>query len=134
MKDVKKIGGEDGTEPSLQHRLIINKPNGSIIVWYQDAPSIRDADNALQTARDSVVRLARGEVSIDKKVVSQQHPGRYFIVSLPAKNGEFRVAYYLAHGRVYQVMAVGTKDFTRSESSNKMFSSVKFQEPDPADQ
>ncbi len=127
-KDVKTIGGDDGAEPRSQHRLIINKPNGSIIVWYQDAPGITDPDPALQAAGDSIVRLAGGEVSEDKRVTKQEHPGRYLIVSIPEKNGEFRVAYFFANGRSYQIMAVGTKDFTRSEATNKMFSSVAFGE------
>jgi hypothetical protein len=125
-KDVAKIGGEDGTEPSLQHRLIINKPNGSIIVWYQDSPGITDPEPTLQAARDSVVRTAGGEVSFEKNITKQTHPGRYFIVSIPEKDGEFRVAYFFANRRFYQIMAVGTKDFTRSEATNKMFQSAKF--------
>lgn len=130
-KDVKSIGGEDGTKPSLQHRLIINKPNGSIIVFYQDSPGITDPEPALQAARDSIVRLAGGEVSDEKKLTKQKHPGRYFIVSIPEKDGEFRVAYYFAHGRTYQIMAVGTKDFTRSDATNKMFKSVEFEKSKP---
>jgi len=130
-KDVKAIGGEDGTEPSRQHRLIINKPNGTIIVWYQDTPGIADPAPALQAARDSIVRLAGGKVSDEKRLTLQEHPGRYFIVAIPEKDGEFRVAYYFAHGRTYQIMAVGTKDFTRSAGTNKMFESVEFEEPTP---
>ena len=126
-KDVKRIGRDDGTEPSMQHRLIINKPNGSIIVWHQDAPGITDSGPALQAARDSIVRIAGGEVSFDEKVTKQEHPGRYFIVSIPSNGGEFRVAYFFAFGRFYQVMAVGTKGFTRSVATNEMFNSVKFE-------
>jgi hypothetical protein len=130
-KDVKNIGGEDGTEPSRQHRLIINKPNGSIIVWYQDSPGITDAEPVLQAARDLIVRLAGGEVSDEKQLTKQKHPGRYFVVSIPEKDGEFRVAYYFAYGRSYQIMAVGTKDFTRSEATNTMFKSVEFEKATP---
>lgn len=130
-KDVKTIGGEDGTEPSRQHRLIINKPNGSIIIFYQDSPGITDPETALQAARDSIVRLAGGEVSDEKRLTKQEHPGRYFIVSIPQKDGEFRVAYYFANGRTYQIMAVGTKEFTRSEPMNKMFVSVEFEKSAP---
>ena len=80
----------------------------------------------MDAARKSIVRNAGGEVSVDKKTTKQTHPGRYFIVSIPQKNGEFRVAYYFANGRFYQIMAVGTKDFTRSESTDKMFKSAEF--------
>lgn len=127
--DVAKIGGEDGSEPSLQHRLIINKPNGSIIVWYQDSPGITNPEPALQAARDSIVRAAGGKVSVDRKLTQQGHPGRYLIVSIPKNDGEFRVAYFFADGVTYQVMAVGTKEFTRSDSTDKMFTSVKFKKP-----
>lgn len=127
-KDTEQIGGDDGQKPAMQHRLIINQPNGSIIVWYQDAPSIDDPTVALRAARDAVVRSARGEVSVDKNVTLQGHPGRYFIVAIPGK-GEFRVAYYFARGRTYQIMSVGTQEFTRSASTDKMFESAQFSEP-----
>lgn len=130
-KDVEEIGGEDGTEPIRQHRLTIDKPNGSIIVWYQDSPGITDPKPALQAARDAIVRVAGGEVSDEQDLSKQKQPGRYFIVSIPEQNGEFRVAYFLAFGRTYQIMAVGTKDFTRSEATNKMFKSVEFEKPAP---
>ncbi len=125
-RETEKIERQDGAEPTLQHQLIVNEPNGSIIVWSQDAAGITDPNQALQTARDAIVKVAGGTVSVDKEFELQGHPGRYFIVSIPKMNGEFRVAYLFAKGRVYQILAVGTQDFTRSESTNEMFESASF--------
>ncbi|REK11905.1 MAG: hypothetical protein DWQ37_12850 [Planctomycetota bacterium] len=130
MQDTQELDGDGQGKPALQHRLIINKPNGSIIVWYQDAPNVKDPQPALKRARDSVVRLAGGEVSDEKPLDLQGHPGVYFVAEIPGK-GEFRVAYYHSGSRFYQVMAVGTPEFTHSAVINKMFESVKFAEKAP---
>ncbi len=125
-RETETIEGPDGAEPKLQHQLIVNQPNGSIIVWHQDADANTDPQQALEAARDAIVKVAGGTVSEDKEFKIEGHPGRYFIVSIPKKNGEFRVAYVFANGRFYQILAVGTPAFTRSESTNEMFKSVSF--------
>ena len=132
IKDVKQMGGEDGREPSQQHRLIINEPQGTIIVWYQDSPHTTDPEPALRAARDTIVGLAGGEIRLDKAIEKDEHPGRYITVSIPEKKGEFRVAYFFAAGRFYQIMAVGTEEYTHSASINRLFESVRFAEAAPA--
>lgn len=121
MRKTVTIEGLNGAEAKQQHQLIINQPNGSIIVWHQEAAGITDPKQALTAAHDSIVKIAGGTVSVDKEFVMQGHPGRYFIVSIPQMDGEFRVAYLFANRRFYQILAVGTQEFTRSEATNKMF-------------
>ena len=125
-RETETIEGQNGAEPKLQHQLIVNQPNGSIIVWYQNADVGTNPQQALIAARDAIVKVAGGNLSEDKEFQIEGHPGRYFIVSIPQKKGEFRVAYVYANGRFYQILAVGTPDFTRSESTNEMFKSVSF--------
>ena len=112
----------------LQHRLIINRPNGSIIVWHQESEAgVTDREAVLQKAKSTVVQIAKGEVSLEMDLDLQGNPGMMFTVALPVKNGEYRVAYLYANGKNYQVMSVGTKDFTRSAELDKMFASMKFE-------
>jgi hypothetical protein len=128
IEDTVTIGGNDGFEPSLQHRLIVNRPDGTIIVWYQDAPNTSDPEPSLLAARDSIVRLAGGPVSVDKRtaVHNVKHPGRAIIASIPEKRGEVRMAIYFVSGRFYQVMVVGTHEFTNSEAAKTVFTTMKF--------
>ncbi len=125
-RETETIQGPDGTEPKLQHQLVVNQPNGSTIVWYQDADVGANPQQALKVARDAIVKVAGGTLSDDQEFKIEGHPGRYFIVSIPQNKGEFRVAYIFANGRFYQILAVGTQEFTRSESTNEMFKSVTF--------
>ena len=127
-KDTVKVGGEDGEEPSWQHRLLVHDRNGSIIVWFQDSPNATDPQLALKAAQETVVRRAGGDVTEEYAIESDDNPGRHFIVAIHANDGEFRVAYYFFAGRFYQIMAVGTAEFTRSDAVNKMFASVRFGE------
>lgn len=116
---------EDGAK---QHHLNLPFPNGAIVIWHQEAhKDVSDREPGLQAGQDAIVKYAAGEVIESKKVELEGHPGRYFIVSVPAKNGECRVGFYYANGKHYQVMAVGAKEFTRSDDVDKMFSSLTFQ-------
>ncbi|MCA9201181.1 MAG: hypothetical protein KDA87_26755, partial [Planctomycetales bacterium] len=69
---------------------------------------------------------AGGEAVIDDAFEWEGHPGRTMLVTIPKANGFFRVSYFYVNGRYYQVMAVGTRDFVRSDSVHKMFASVTF--------
>ena len=119
------IPGADG-KTSTQHRLVINGAEGAIIVWHQDSPPKVDVQAAFKRFRDSVAKTAGGDVVIDEALTQQDYPGRMFLVTIPAKNGYFRVVYFHAEGRFYQVMAVGSLDFVRSDAVHQMFASVKF--------
>ena len=113
----------DGT---MQHRLIINQPNGTIIVWHQDANPQIKVEDALQRAEDAVVRMAGGKVLARSQANVAGKPARSFTVTLPEKGGEFRVGYYFANDKVFQVMSVGTPEFTRSDAVDEMFQSIRF--------
>ena len=113
----------DGTK---QHRLIMHRPNGSIIVWHQDANPQVPAKAGLQKAQDTIVKMAGGKVLSESQDKVDGQPARTFTVTMPSQGGEFRVGYYYANGKNYQVMSVGTPEFTRSGSVNKMFESVRF--------
>lgn len=128
MRKTETIEGQPGTKPTEQHQLIVNQSNGSIIVWHQEASGITDPKQALEVARDAIVKVAGGTVSVDKEFELQGHPGRYFIVPIPKNGGEFRVAYVFANGRMYQILSVGTPEFIRSDSTNEMFKSASLSE------
>lgn len=115
---------DDGT---IQHRLMVNRPNGSIIVWQQNANSKVNVSDGLKQAQNAVVKMAGGEVVAQSEKKVDGKPARTFTVAVPEKGGEFRVGYYYANGKNYQVMSVGAPEFTRSKSVDAMFKSIRFQ-------
>ena len=114
----------DGT---MQHRLMVNRPNGSIIIWQQNANSQIKVSDALKKAQNAIVKMAGGEILAQSEEKVDGKPARTFTVSIPEKGGEFRVGYYYANGKNYQVMSVGAPEFTRSKSVDAMFKSIRFQ-------
>lgn len=115
---------EDGTK---QYRLKVDRPNGSIIVWHQDAnPKKIKVDDALDAGKETILKIAGGKILSESKKQVAGKPARTFTVDIPTNGGEFRVGYYFANEKYYQVMSVGMTDFTRSEAVNDMFKSVKF--------
>ena len=120
------IPSAEGAPPRKQYRLMVNDPNGAIIVWHQNAESEKNVADVLQRMAKTIVKTSGGEEVLNQSFVYQGHPGRLVIVPIPAKNGYFRVAYFYVNGKYYQIMAVGPESFVGSEPVSKMFKSVQF--------
>ena len=113
-------------EGVTQKQLVFESENGTVIVFHQESDPAADAQAVLKAAFDAVVKVAGGEVLSQKQFQNNGIPAHKFRVTMPKHGGEFRVSNFVTKDKFYQVMAVGTPEFTASAAINKMFESVKF--------
>ena len=115
-------------QTSKQHRLMIEKPDGAIIVFKQTDGGAKDVQAALKKLCVQVCKVAGSAPAQERDVKLSGNPGRLLLVRIPSNGGWFRVAYFHIDDHFYQVMAVGTKEFLLSDSVNTMFASVSVVE------
>lgn len=108
--------------------------DGGYIVGIADLP-IPDGETAEMTqkrldgARDGAVGNVKGKLIDSKEVtLDKKYPGREFSASLPQKDGLVKARIYLAGKRLYQVMAIGTKDFVGGKDADAFLDSFKITE------
>jgi hypothetical protein len=104
--------------------------NALYLVATMDLPEItNEADDKLQerldTARDLAVQNARGKLLKETRIkLAGKHPGREITIELPAGQGVARQRFYLAEGRMVQVMIVGTQEVVGSAGADKFLGSL----------
>ena len=125
LQEEKLAGGN--APPATQYQHVVDDPNGSILVWYQDAEHVTDTRNAIQRSRDAIVKMANGPVKEEREIVVDGYPGRYVMATIPAMNGLIRSQTVFADGRVYQINVVGTEQFVNSDTSDEVFESFRLE-------
>ncbi len=123
-----KNGGPD------QYQFTIAANDGAYLVIYNETPNLKNAAKDLllkalvksQAAAQAGVNgnlLGMQELTLDK-----QYPGRE--VKLSGKSGSDTLYYtwriYLVDGKMYQVVAAGTKDFVATDVAKKFLESLKI--------
>lgn len=130
MESVEAIDGD----PSLKQRqFVFGTLTGAYLISVQDNPELVDATpeeahKALVRARSGVQKtfspgklLAETKISLDDK-----YPGLEFTIEVPKPTGLYRSRIYLAHGRLYQVVAIGEKPFASSNEAEQVITSFRI--------
>jgi hypothetical protein len=90
--------------------------NALFIVATMDLPeSANESEEKLQerldTARDLAVQNSKGKLLKETRIkLANKHPGREALIELPSGQGVVRQRIYLADGRMYQLMIVGSPE------------------------
>jgi hypothetical protein len=102
----------------------------ALMVAYLELPDGIDGttDEMLDGAVNGFTITVGDQSAKPKRVVLNGHLGREFDVPLEGK-GKIRVRMYVAGGRMYQVMAGGSGDFTTSDAATKFLGSFKLTGP-----
>lgn len=95
----------------------------AFMVMHCDMPEAGEA--SLDVSAEGYAQDMRTGKPVVKKIELGGHPGRE--VKVECFGGrEMRNRMYLAHGRMYQVTAVGPRGYTTSSTAEKFFASFKF--------
>jgi hypothetical protein len=123
----------ESTEEALgQHQFQVAFPDGVMIASYQDNPGLKGvADAALATglkdAQESVRAGFDGKVLKSQPIkLANKYPGLEFECDIPAAGGLYRSRSYLVDGRMYQLVAVGTKEFAIGANASTFLGSLKL--------
>jgi hypothetical protein len=108
-----------------------NEGKEAFLVMVSEAPGAEREDNddlqkRLDGARDAMLRLDGHKLMKEAKItIDKKYPGRELLISV---KDDMRVLnrYYLVAGRMYQVMAVGNKEFLDSEDVKKYLASFEL--------
>jgi hypothetical protein len=109
---------------------LARSPNALYIVATMDlAEAANETEEKLQerldNARDLAVQNAKGKLLKETRIkLANKHPGREVIIELPSGQGVARQRVYLAEGRMYQVMIVGSQEAVNAAASGKFLDSL----------
>jgi hypothetical protein len=114
--------------------LILEQPNGTYEVAYQDVPAAagetpEQLEHRLDEYRDRALensRASQGELRGEKKItLAGRYPGREIVIELPPHQEWIRARIFLAEGRLYQVNASGKKGWVDSRDTEKVLDSFR---------
>ncbi len=88
----------------------------------------RVADEVVQQRLDQAVKTF-GSISDSRPVVLGTHPGREFRAEIPGPpRGQIRGRLYLAGGRMYQVLVIGTANYVDGPAATEFLESFDVEE------
>lgn len=116
-----------------QFQISLGTPQGVYMVSWQDSPKLAESSQqrqieALKLARNSMMKSFKGEL-VKEEVVSigpQQIQTLRFQISLPEGRGQMLALFFFANAKMYQVMAIGTEDFVRSQQTTQVLKSFRL--------
>lgn len=107
-----KLTKDDGTFLANMYVLELDSGNVAFMSSHSDLPKDRlsiAADTILEDAKKGAIANTKGTLESEKKVTVEGYPGRDIVIATP--NGMLSyVRVVLAKGRLYQAMAVMTRD------------------------
>ena len=83
-------------------------------------------EQRLRNARDAAVKNAEGKLAYDRKVVLAGHPGRELWISTK-EDGMIHSRIYAVKHRLYQTMAIGSKELIETKETARFLDSFKLQ-------
>jgi hypothetical protein len=125
-----EIEGDSG-EPFIQKRWTVETEIGTYMIAAQDS-TVTHAQNpdavekAFDTTAENLAKTFSGEVlsAIDISV-SKGIPGREIRVSL-SNGGVYRTRVFFGNRRFYQLIAIGTPEFSNNRESSDILKSFRF--------
>jgi len=111
-------------------------PNSAYLSSYVDLSSDPlPADRlkqALDGCQDGNAKSLKGTVQSQKEITigKAKHPGREIVIVVPEKKQVYRARVYMVGGRLYQVVALGSKEFAESKDTDKFLGSFKLIDSD----
>jgi len=107
----------------------VNKGEGNYVVGFSELPeAVVKADSEakrLDNARDGAIASVKGKLKSEKEVKLDGHSGRE--LDIEVGNGMLvRARFYAVNNRLYQVMAVGSRDLVGSTDTGKFLNSFKL--------
>ena len=115
-----------------QQQYLTRFPDGALLISYQpsDLEQLADAkglEKAFDEVRDGQAKSYSGKILLNKKL---QIPGavtaREVRITMPAAGGEYRARFFIGNQNFYQVIAIGTPEFVKSQQVQQIFDSFRF--------
>lgn len=113
---------------------VFHQENGDYMVMFTDLPisgyeSEAEMDQRLDKARDVALQTIRGKLTKETKTkLAGKYPGYDFEAELPDKKGAMHAKVFLVGKRLYQVITMGTIEWTHSAESAKFMNSFTLVE------
>jgi hypothetical protein len=130
-EDTKKV--KVGDREVDHHIFTLSQKDRAQLITYIDYPKETigaDADKFLAERLARNIAFLKGKVASEEKVTvgTQKYPGRDVVVEMPDKKQSYRARIVLAGTRLYQVVALGPDEFTRSKAVDEYFKSFVIEQ------
>jgi len=115
--------------PIDMHMFTLNiKRDAAYMIMYSDYPEIvtrAKPDDLLDGGRNGALANTKGKLLGEQNISLDGFPGREIVIEVPGK-GLMKLRAFLVRQRLFQVMAVGTKDKIDHEDTAKYLTSFRF--------
>src|SRR5207244_3119777 len=109
--------------------LDVKKGEGSYVLVFADFSEAMlkggSDEKRLDNARDGAVTSAKGKLKAEKRITLDKHPGRELHIEVEGKTA-VRTRFYAVKNRLYQVLAVGTRELVFSKDTDRFLDSFKL--------
>jgi hypothetical protein len=116
------------------HAFLVDQKDRAIVVMYSDYPAGSVAEGTVEKVLDGCVSgnvkalkaklLSEDKISIGKA----KHAGREIRVEMPNQQGIYRARVFLVGDRLYQVVAMGPDDYTKTKAVEDFMNSFAIDE------
>jgi hypothetical protein len=123
-----------GTMEAELHMFLLDQKDRAYIVSYNDYPAgsaDADTNKVLQAVIDGSAKSSKGKVVSNEKIKigKKEYPGRDVRIEFGGeKKMIYRAQVYLVGARLYQVVALGPDEFTKSKDVDEYFKSFAIEE------
>jgi hypothetical protein len=114
--------------PIDMHMFTIESRQNAYIVMYSDYPEAvtkAPVESLLDGGRNGALASTRGKLIGEQGLFLDGFPGREINVEIPGK-GLMKLRVFMVHQRLFQVMAVGTKEKIEHEDTAKYLTSFRL--------
>jgi len=132
-KPMESVEAIDDNATVKQRQFVFGTLSGAYLISVQDNPELVEAtpeaaQKALVRARSGVQKTFFPGKLLDETRISldDKYPGLEFTIEIPKPAGLYRSRIYLAHGRLYQVVAIGEKPFATSNEADQVITSFRI--------
>jgi hypothetical protein len=130
-EDTKKV--KVGARDVDHHIFTVGQKDRAQLITYIDYPKETigaDRDKFLAERLERNIAFLKGKVASEEKVTvgKQKYPGRDVVVEMADRKQSYRARVVLAGTRLYQVVALGPDEFTKSKAVDDYFKSFVIDE------
>jgi len=115
--------------PIDMHMFTLNiKRDAAYLIMYSDYPEIvtrAKPEDLLDGGRDGALSNTKGKLVGEQNMSLDGFPGREIVVEVPGK-GLLKLRVFLVGRRLFQVMAVGTREMVEHEDASKYLTSFRL--------
>ena len=115
------------------HAFLVDQKDRAVVVMYSDYPAGSVAEKSEKVMAGCIegnVKALKGKLLTEDKITigKAKHPGREIRIEMPDKKSIYRARLFIVGDRLYQVVALGPDDYTKTKAVDDFMKSFAIDE------